>query len=185
MLPFAWRNLLYDRTRLMISSGGVALAVLLIFFMGGVFAGSEEHAVVYMKNQPAELWLMQDGVQNLHMSTSLLPPQVVERARQIDGVRHAVGLLYASAAVDLGSEQVYSYIFAVEEGAPFGQPWKMAVGSPELIATSRNANSVASSPRTSVAMASLTSSGQSRERSPITCGSLVAGVAAVPSMPSR
>lgn len=131
MLRFAWRNLLHDRTRLLISSGGVALAVLLIFFMSGVFAGSEEHAVAYMKNQPAELWLMQDGVQNLHMSTSLLPPQAVERARQVDGVRHAVGLLYASAAVDLGPVQVYSYIFAVEEGAPFGQPWQMVAGSAE------------------------------------------------------
>jgi len=130
MFRFAWRNLLHDRTRLLISTGGVALAVLLIFFMGGVFAGSEEHAVSYMKNQPADLWLMQDGVENLHMSSSLLPPDAVARAGQVDGVEAAVGLLYASGAVDLGADQVYSYIFAVDGDAPFGHPWEMAGGEP-------------------------------------------------------
>lgn len=131
MLRFAWRNLLHDRTRLLVSTGGVALAVLLIFFMGGVFAGSEEHAVAYMKNQPATLWLMQDGVENVHMSSSLLPADAAVRARQVEGVEEAVGLLYASGAVDLGEEQVYSYIFAVDEDAPFGHPWQVAAGDPQ------------------------------------------------------
>jgi len=130
MLRFAWRNLLHDRTRLLVSTGGVALAVLLIFFMGGVFAGSEEHAVAYMKNQPATLWLMQEGVENLHMSSSLLPADTLAQARQVEGVAEAAGLLYASGAVDLGAEQVYSYIFAVDEDAPFGHPWQMADGDP-------------------------------------------------------
>lgn len=130
MLRFAWRNLLHDRTRLLVSTGGVALAVLLIFFMSGVFAGSEEHAVAYMRNQPADLWLMQDGVENMHMSSSLLPPDAAARARDVDGVANAVGLLYASGAVDVGEEQVYSYIFAVDGDAPFGQPWQMDGGDP-------------------------------------------------------
>ena len=130
MFRFAWRNLLHDRTRLLVSTSGVALAVLLIFFMGGVFAGSEAHAVAYMENQPATLWLMQEGVENLHMSSSLLPPDAVTRARQVTGVGEAVGLLYASGAVDLGAEQVYSYIFAVDQKAPFGHPWQMAAGDP-------------------------------------------------------
>lgn len=130
MIKLAWRNLWHERTRLLVSSGGVALAVLLIFFMGGVFAGSEEHAVAYMKQQPADFWLMQQGVENLHMSSSLLRPGLVARAEQIEGVANAVGLLYASGAVNVGEEQVFSYIFAVEDDAPFGQPWQMATGNP-------------------------------------------------------
>ena len=124
MLRFAWRNLLHERMRLLISTGGVALSVMLIFFMSGVFAGSEEHAVAYMKYQHAEFWLMQEGVENLHMSSSLLPPEAVRRARGVDGVGNAVGLLYASGAVDLGAEQVYSYIFAVDQEAPSAIPGK-------------------------------------------------------------
>ncbi|MDF1499762.1 MAG: ABC transporter permease [Anaerolineales bacterium] len=129
MFKLAWRNLLHERARLIISVGGVALAVMLILLMAGIFAGSEEHAVAYIKRQPADLWLMQDGVENLHMSSSLLPPQVVEDVRGIAGVYQAVGLLYSTGAVDLGETEVYSYIFAVEKGAPFGGPWDLMEGA--------------------------------------------------------
>lgn len=119
---------MHDRVRFSITLGGVALAVILILVMAGIFAGSEEHAVAYIKNQPADLWLMQAGVENLHMSSSLLPPEVVQRIRRDKGVSQAVGLLNDNAAVDLGEALVYSYIFAVPEGAPFGGPWEMAQG---------------------------------------------------------
>jgi putative ABC transport system permease protein len=132
MIKLAIRNLFHDPTRLFISAGGVALAVMLILIMAGVFAGSEEHAVAYIKNQPAPLWLMQVGVENLHMSSSILPSDAVRRARQVDGVAEAVGLLYASGGVDLGEETVYSYIFAVQNGAPFGGPWDLVEGTADL-----------------------------------------------------
>ncbi|NOY98438.1 MAG: ABC transporter permease [Chloroflexi bacterium] len=132
MFKLAWHNLTHERTRLAISVGGVALAVLLILIMAGVFAGSEEHAVAYIKNQPAPLWLMQEGVANMHMSSSILPPDAVVRARAVEGVREAVGLLYANAGVDVGGSLIYSYIFAVENGAPFGGPWKLAEGTANL-----------------------------------------------------
>ncbi len=41
MFKLAWRNLTHERTRLLISVGGVALAVLLILVMDGVFAGGD------------------------------------------------------------------------------------------------------------------------------------------------
>lgn len=132
MIKLAWRNLIHDRTRLGISAGGVALAMVLILVMAGVFAGSEEHAVVYIKNQPAALWMMQEGVSNMHMSSSLLPPGVLEKVKAVPGVQEAVGLLYANAGVDVNDELIYSYIFAVENGVPFGGPWKMARGTTEL-----------------------------------------------------
>jgi len=132
MLKLAWRNLIHERTRLAISVGGVALAVLLILVIGGVFAGSEEHAVAYIKNQAIPLWLMQAGVENMHMASSILAPETTESAREIEGVKEAVGLLYANAGVDVAGNVVYSYIFAVPNEAPFGGPWDMARGSTEL-----------------------------------------------------
>lgn len=132
MFKLAWRNLMHERTRLAISVGGVALAVLLILVMAGVFAGSEEHAVAYIKNQPASLWLMQKGVENLHMSSSILPPETVEQARAVAGVADAVGLLYGGGSVDVGETQVASYIFAVDGSAPFGGPWRLVAGTADL-----------------------------------------------------
>ncbi len=132
MIKLAWRNLIHERTRLAISVGGVALAVVLILVMAGVFAGSEEHAVAYIKNQPAPLWLMQSGVENMHMASSILPPDSLERLKALDGVAEAVGLLYANAGVNLDGNLIYSYIFAVDNGVPFGGPWKLVDGTADL-----------------------------------------------------
>ncbi|MBI3160095.1 MAG: ABC transporter permease [Chloroflexi bacterium] len=128
MLKLAIRNLLHDRGRFLISASGIALAIVLILVMRGIFAGSEEHAVAYVRNQPAALWLMQSGVENMHMSTSILAPQTVELAAQVEGVDAVVGLLYAGGAVDLAGQPAYSYIFAVDADAPFGGPWELAEG---------------------------------------------------------
>lgn len=130
MLTFALRNLLHERTRLLISSGGVALAVLLILFMRGIFIGAEEHAVAFIRNQAAPLWLMQEGVENMHMASSLLPADAVTRVRQVAGVADASGLLYTTGAIDAGDDPIFSYIFAVDPAAPIGSPWEMMAGSP-------------------------------------------------------
>lgn len=128
MIRLAWKNLTAEPLRLAISAGGVALALVLILVMQGIFTGSEEHAVAYMKNQPAELWLMQDGVENLHMATSLIPPTALREAEETEGVAEAVGVLYANVGVDLGDSTVFSYVFGVEPGAPFGGPWSITEG---------------------------------------------------------
>lgn len=132
MRKLAWRNLIQEPTRLAISVGGVALAFLLILVIAGVFAGSEEHAVIYIKKQPVPLWMMQAGVENMHMSSSILSPEIVENVRQFEGVAEAVALLYANAGVDLGDDVVYSYIFAVDSDVPFGGPWELAEGRADL-----------------------------------------------------
>lgn len=128
MLNLAWRNLTQERTRLLISVGGVALALLLILVMSGVFAGAEEHAVSYINQQPAALWLMQGGVENMHMASSLLPAGTVSRVREVPEVAEAVGVLYATAGVDLGDSVVYSYVFGFDPSQPFGGPWQVVQG---------------------------------------------------------
>lgn len=125
----AWRNLLQRRLRFAISVVGVALAVLLILVMSGVFAGSEEHAVLYIRNQPVALWAMQNGVANLHMSSSRLPAATVEQIQAFPGVDQAVGVLYASAGVEISDTVIYSYVFGIDSDIPFGGPWSLVEGS--------------------------------------------------------
>lgn len=132
MLRLAWRNLTHERVRLTISAGGVALAILLILMMKGIFAGSEEHAVIYIRNQPAPLWLMQAGVENIHMSSSMLPPDAIERVKAVSGVEEAVGVLYSAAAVEIGDSLVASYLFGIDPDIPFGGPWSMVEGTANL-----------------------------------------------------
>lgn len=130
MTKLAWRNLTQQPLRFAISAGSIALSVILILAMSGVFAGSEEHAVLYMRNQPAELWGMQAGVSNLHMSSSILSADTVQQIQQFPGVGQAVGVLYASAGVDVGGTEIYSYVIGIDPNTPFGGPWSLVEGSP-------------------------------------------------------
>lgn len=129
MLKLAWRNLIHERTRLIISVGGVALAVLLIVVMNGIFAGGEKQATTYIKNQPAPLWVMQAGVENIHMASSILPADAVERVRSVPGVETAVGILYTGGGVEVGDTLVPSYLFGVDPDASFGGPWSLTKGT--------------------------------------------------------
>lgn len=128
MLKLAWRNLMQQKLRFAISVSGVALAVLLILVMSGVFAGSEEHAVLYIRNQSVELWAMQAGVANLHMSSSMVSADVVEQIQQFPGVNQAVGVLYTTAGIEIDDTVLYSYVFGIDPNIPFGGPWSLAEG---------------------------------------------------------
>ena len=132
MVMFAWRNLIHDRTRLLISAGGVALSIVLVLVLNGIFLGGEQAAVGYIRNQPADIWLMQAGVENIHMASSILPSDAVQRVRRIPGVEAAVGVLYATVAVEVGDTLVPSYLFGIDPASAFGGPWSLAAGTSAL-----------------------------------------------------
>lgn len=132
MLNLTWRNLIQQRLRLAISIGGVALAVMLIQVMSGLFAGSEEHAVLYINSQPAPIWVMQRGVANMHMSSSILSSETVNRIQEIPGVSTAVGVLYASVGVEVGDAIIYSYVFGIGPDSSIGGPWSLSEGTANL-----------------------------------------------------
>lgn len=132
MIKLAWRNLQHDRVRFLISVGGVGLSMILILLIGGVFAGSEEQAVLYIRKQPAQLWIMQEGVANMHMSSSLLPRGTLEDVQMVGGVETAVGVLYTNAAVEIEDTVIFNYVVGVDDESPFGGPWKLAEGSTDL-----------------------------------------------------
>lgn len=132
MFKLAWANLTHERVRLAISVGGVALAIVLILILNGFFAGFQQQAVSYIRNQPAPIWLAQAGIENMHMVSSMLPPDALQRVTQVSGVKKAVGVLYATIAVQVGDALVPSYIFGIDPNDPFGGPWSVSEGSSDV-----------------------------------------------------
>ncbi len=132
MLKLAWRNLTHERTRMAIGVIGVALAALLILLVNGIMVGAEESMMLYINGQSAPLWLMQPGVENMHMAYSILPPGLVEKVKRVPGVAEAAGVLYIVANVQLGDTLVPSYIFGIEPDQSLGGPWALAEGTARL-----------------------------------------------------
>lgn len=130
MGKLAIKNLLQERLRLLTSVGGVAAAVVLVLLLEGVFAGSSEQLAAYIEHSGADVWVMQGGVSNMHMATSVLPESLVDQLGRTPGVARATPILYANNLVRTGDQQWFSYVVGVPVGATRGGPWAMRAGRP-------------------------------------------------------
>lgn len=127
MVPVARRNLFQDKTRLLISVGGVALAIFLIILLNGLLAGMYRQITTYVDNTPADLYIAQKGVTNLQSSSSILPLSLAARVEKVEGVKSVSPILAQYAILDLHNKKVTTFMvgFDAKRG---GGPWQIASG---------------------------------------------------------
>lgn len=128
MTRLAFRNLFQNKVRLLISVGGVALALLLILSLDAIFTGVEQRITVYINNSGADIFVAQEDVRNMHMASSSLPDSVSRKVKVIPGVAAVTPILYLSNNVVMGDERNLAYIIGLPEKAEFGGPWNVSSG---------------------------------------------------------
>lgn len=94
MIRLAYRNLFQNKIRLVISVGGVALALLLILSLDAIFTGVERQITAYIDFSGADIFVSQSGVRNLHMASSSLPSSVENQVMAVKGVEAVTPILY-------------------------------------------------------------------------------------------
>src|SRR6266542_1143228 len=129
MLLLAFRNLFQSRARLLMSAGGVALALTLSMSLDGVVAGLESRLTAYIDASGADVWVAQAGVRNLHMASSNLPADVADRIAALPGVASATPIGYVADIITVGTQKQPSYVF--------GLPDHPAAGAPQDVTGSR------------------------------------------------
>lgn len=127
-LFLARRNLAANRVRMVVSIGGVALALTLVLALDAIFLGVSNQLARYIDDSGADVWVAQDGVRNLHMVASALPASVVDEIRTVPGVEEATPILYVTGTVTAGDEDAVAYVIGVPSDAAMGPPRKMAAG---------------------------------------------------------
>ncbi len=130
MFRYALRNLLQNKIRLVISVGGVALALSLILALDAIVTGVEGRLTAYIDNSGADVFVSQAGVRNLHMVSSWLPASVVGKVQAVSGVASVTPIMYLTDTMDVGpNEDRYSvYVIGLPQGATMGGPWRVARG---------------------------------------------------------
>lgn len=132
MVPLARRNLFQDRVRLLVSIGGVALALLLILALDGIVAGALDRLTAYIRSTGAQVYVAQPRVRSMHMAATAIPLGKAAEVRQVSGVAHVDPILYASSAVSAGDRRQLAYVYGFEPGRARSGPWRMAAGSADL-----------------------------------------------------
>lgn len=129
MFRLAVANLIQNKTRLLISVGGVGLALTLVLFFNAIFSGAQERLTAYIDSAGADVWVSQEGVRTMHMSESALPATITERVKAIPGVEDAVPILYTEGMIEADGGDFIVYVFGVPAGAPLGGPSRMPGGA--------------------------------------------------------
>ncbi len=129
MIGLALRNLFQSRTRLLVSVGGVALALMLILSLDAVFVGMESQLTAYINNTGADVFVAQSGVRNMHMAVSSLEGGVTDRVRAVGGVMPATPIRYVANYITLDGEDFIAYLIGVPPDGELGRPTTVAEGS--------------------------------------------------------
>lgn len=132
MLRLAVSNLVQNKARLLISVGGLGLALTLVLFFEAVFAGATGRLTAYIDRSGADVWVSQQGVRTMHMSASSLPASIVDEVKAVPGVEQAEPILYASDTIQAKGNEYLSYVFGVSPDAAMGGPSNIVDGSAAL-----------------------------------------------------
>ncbi|MBL8078205.1 MAG: ABC transporter permease [Anaerolineales bacterium] len=128
MIRLAFRNLFQNKIRLVISVGGVALALLLVLSLDAVFTGVERQVTAYIEHSGADVWVSQEDVRNMHMASSSLSDSVARKVKNVPGVLSVTPIHYLTNNVVAGNEQNLAYIIGLPENAQLGIPWIISSG---------------------------------------------------------
>lgn len=130
-MSLARRNLLKDKTRMALSVGGVALAVMLILVLNGFLSGIYRQITSYLDHSNGSIVVAQEDVVNLLGATSLLPGGISSQVEAIRGVDKAVPILSQFVILDLHGKKVPTYMVGYDprEG---GGPWGLFAGRQPL-----------------------------------------------------
>ncbi len=125
-MKIAWRNLLKDKTRLALSIGGVALAVMLILLLNGFLVGINAQIAAYLDNEPGSLVVAQDGVENLLGISSRLPPGALGSVKA-RGASKVIPILSQFVILDLHDKKQPAYLVGYDPQIG-GGPWRISAG---------------------------------------------------------
>jgi len=126
-MSLARRNLFQDKTRLTLSIGGVALAVMLILILKGFLSGMNRQITSYIDHSPGSIIVAQEDVVNLLGATSLLPEGVAQKSESIRGVDEAIPILSQFIILDLHEKKQPAYMIGYDPKQG-GGPWELIAG---------------------------------------------------------
>ncbi len=131
MLRWALLSLWMEPGRALGSALGVGFAFTLVVLFQAVFEGESDRIVAYPENAGADVWVMQRGVSNMHMASSILWDWKETRVGQVQGVKDLTPILYLNSVVRAGKRDWFCYIVGLPPNAERGGPWRMASGRAE------------------------------------------------------
>lgn len=121
-VPVGRRLLFSERRRATLTVLGVATSLLLVLVLRGIFAGAIEQVTTYIRTSPADIFVSQAGVRTMHMSASVLPPDIASTAATVPGVDWAAPIGFASGTIAGPQGRQLTYLIGYDTDTGHGGP---------------------------------------------------------------
>jgi len=128
MLYWSLKTLLSEPMRLAVSVLAVAVSFIFVIFFRAVFEGESDQMVAYIKKMNADAWVMQKGVSNMHMASSMLWDWKADKIAQLPEVKEVSTMLYLNCPVKVAGKNWFSYIIGISPEYSRAGPWSLVQG---------------------------------------------------------
>lgn len=129
MVSLAKENLFHEKSKIALSIGGVVLGVFLIFTTTGLYYGIDAVVEKMVLKAGADLWVTSKGASGSLHSPSLLPTELNENLKGIDGVQEVAPLIRMPVATDIDGNKELIYVNGYDTESGLGGPWKIIEGA--------------------------------------------------------
>lgn len=127
---FYWsvKSLLVEKWSVLTAACGIALALLLALYLDAVFRGEAGQIVTFIERTPGDVWVLQDGISDLHMARSRLNENVIYAVRQVEGVASVTRFLYRDSLIGPNGQEKLAYVVGIPSASEARSAWERATG---------------------------------------------------------
>lgn len=129
MWLLARRTVFKERARLALSVAGVAVAVVLMLSLSGVYQSYQRRIADFFASVPADIWVVQSGTANFFHSSSILPAGAERDLAAIEGVAAVEPLVIRQVMFDAGGSRSLTNVVGVPEGGSLPGSVRLVRGS--------------------------------------------------------
>jgi putative ABC transport system permease protein len=123
------RTLLQEKLRFAMGAGGVALAIMLILLLRGMFAGVDRQITAYLDTVGPDIVVAQKESRNFLGARSTIAATQIGNVERTAGVRKVIPVIVQYVVLDMHGRKEFSLMIGFDR-ARGGGPWEMREGSP-------------------------------------------------------
>jgi putative ABC transport system permease protein len=125
---YALRILKSQPLRLMLTIGGIALCIMLILFLLSIYRGVSDGSVEYIRQNKADLWVLQKNATNILRGSSLLSTGHGGVIREVNGVKSISAVLFLLSSVRKNDRVATVFLTGFEPEKGLGGPPQIIEG---------------------------------------------------------
>jgi len=131
LFKLAWKNLIHDRTRLLVTLVGIVFALVLILIQFGLFLGFLDTSANVVQKSGADLWVSAPGIPHVNGGSSFKETKRFQ-ALSVPGVERAdpYALFFVNWKLPSGATEAVQ-IAGFDLDGRMGGPWDLVAGSIE------------------------------------------------------